>query len=78
MTTIVGFSVGVGVVLCALGILFIEPLMRAFGASDAVLPQAKDYAFWMFIAALFNLPAQRAWAWRARLWPPPSPSASRS
>ena len=58
VTTIVGFSVGVGVVLCALGILFIEPLMRAFGASDAVLPQAKDYAFWMFIAALFNLPAQ--------------------
>ena len=58
VTTIVGFSVGVGVVLCALGILFIEPLMRAFGASEAVLPQAKEYAFWMFIAALFNLPAQ--------------------
>lgn len=35
-----------------------EPLFRSFGASDAVLPQAKDYAFWMFIAALFNLPAQ--------------------
>ena len=35
-----------------------EPILRAFGASDAVLPQAKDYAFWMFIAALFNLPAQ--------------------
>ena len=35
-----------------------KPLLRAFGASDAVLPQAEDYAFWMFIAALFNLPAQ--------------------
>ncbi len=35
-----------------------EPLLRAFGASEAVLPQARDYAFWMFIAALFNLPAQ--------------------
>lgn len=32
--------------------------MRAFGASDASLPLAKDYAFWMFIAALANLPAQ--------------------
>lgn len=32
--------------------------MTAFGASENVLPQAKDYAFWMFIAALFNLPAQ--------------------
>ncbi|MEG2679505.1 MAG: MATE family efflux transporter, partial [Oscillospiraceae bacterium] len=27
-------------------------------ASDAVLPLAKDYAFWMFVAAIFNLPAQ--------------------
>ena len=58
VTTIVGFSLLVGGVLCALGIILIEPLMRAFGASEAVLPQAKEYAFWMFIAALFNLPAQ--------------------
>lgn len=58
VTTIVGFSMFVGIALCLLGIVFIEPLLRAFGASDAVLPQAKDYAFWMFIAALFNLPAQ--------------------
>ena len=48
----------IGVALCVLGIIFMEPILRAFGASDAVLPQAKDYAFWMFIAALFNLPAQ--------------------
>ena len=58
VTTIVGFSMLVGVILCLTGIIFIEPLLRTFGASDAVLPQAKDYAFWMFIAALFNLPAQ--------------------
>ena len=58
VTTILGFSVFVGIALCILGIIFMEPLLRAFGASDAVLPQAKDYAFWMFIAALFNLPAQ--------------------
>jgi len=58
VTTIVGFSILVGISLCVLGIIFIEPLLRAFGASEAVLPQAKDYAFWMFIAALFNLPAQ--------------------
>ncbi|MEG0125973.1 MAG: MATE family efflux transporter, partial [Clostridia bacterium] len=44
--------------LCVGGILFMEPLLRAFGASDAVLPLAKDYAFWMFIAAIANLPAQ--------------------
>lgn len=48
----------VGIGLCIVGILFEDVLLRAFGASEAVLPQAKDYAFWMFIAALFNLPAQ--------------------
>lgn len=35
-----------------------DPLMRMFGASEESLPLAKDYAFWMFIAALANLPAQ--------------------
>lgn len=58
VTTIVALSMVIGVALCGLGLLFMEPLLRAFGASDAVLPQAKDYAFWMFIAAIFNLPAQ--------------------
>ena len=45
VTTIVGFSMFVGIALCVLGIIFIEPLLRSFGASTAVLPQAKDYAF---------------------------------
>lgn len=58
VTTIIGISVVIGVVLCVGGLIFLEPLMRAFGASDASLPLAKDYAFWMFIAALANLPAQ--------------------
>lgn len=58
VTTIVGLSMVIGAGLCILGIIFMDPILRAFGASDAVLPQAKDYAFWMFIAALFNLPAQ--------------------
>lgn len=58
VTTMIGVSMIIGVVLSAGGIIFLEPLMRAFGASDASLPLAKDYAFWMFIAALANLPAQ--------------------
>lgn len=58
VTTIIGFSMLVGIILCALGIVFMEPLLRAFGASETVLPLAGDYAFWMFIAALFNLPSQ--------------------
>ena len=58
VTTVIGISVVIGIVLCVGGIVFIDPLMRAFGASEASLSQAKDYAFWMFIAALANLPAQ--------------------
>lgn len=58
VTTIVGLSIGIGIFLCVGGIIFIEPLLRSFGASDISLPLAKDYAFWMFIAALANLPAQ--------------------
>ena len=58
ITTIIGISMIIGMVLCLGGIIFLEPLMRAFGASDASLPLAKDYAFWMFVAALANLPAQ--------------------
>ena len=58
VTTIVVLSMGIGVLLCVLGIIFIEPLARAFGASDAILEQTEAYAFWMFIAAVFNLPAQ--------------------
>lgn len=58
VTTVVGLSVVIGIIICVGGIIFIEPLMRAFGASDASLPLAKEYAFWMFIAALANLPAQ--------------------
>ena len=58
VTTILGLSIVIGILLCISGIIFIEPLMRAFGASDTSLPLAKDYAFWMFVAALANLPAQ--------------------
>lgn len=58
VSTIIMTSVAVGFVLCVCGLFFMNPLLRMFGASEAVLPQAGDYAFWMFIAALFNLPAQ--------------------
>ena len=58
VTTIIGLSMIIGIFLWVGGIIFLEPLMRAFGASDASLAQAKDYALWMFIAALANLPAQ--------------------
>lgn len=58
VTTVIGISVAIGAALCIGGIAFLEPLMRMFGASETSLPLAKDYAFWMFVAALANLPAQ--------------------
>ncbi len=58
VTTIIILSLGIGIGLCAVGIVFMDPLLRSFGASEAVLPLAKEYALWMFIAAIFNLPAQ--------------------
>ena len=58
VSTVVAASVAVGVALCVGGIIFMEPLLRAFGASENVMALAKDYAFWMFIAAIANLPAQ--------------------
>lgn len=48
VTTIVGFSMMIGAGLCITGLIFMEVLLRAFGASDAVLPQARDYAFWNY------------------------------
>lgn len=58
VTSIIGISVVIGIVLCVGGIVFMDPLMRMFGASEESLPLAKDYALWMFVAALANLPAQ--------------------
>ena len=56
VTSVIGLSVLIGIALCVGGILLMEPLLRAFGASDASLPLAKEYAFWVFIAALANCP----------------------
>lgn len=58
VTDIFALSVAIGIVLCIGGVIFMEPLLCTFGASAEVLPEAKEYAFWMFIAALANLPAQ--------------------
>lgn len=58
VSTVIAVSILIGVVLCVSGIIFMEPLLRMFGASEAVMPMAKDYAFWMFIAAIANIPAQ--------------------
>lgn len=58
VSTVIGASTVIGVLLCITGILCMEPLLRAFGASETVMPLAREYAFWMFMAAIANIPAQ--------------------
>ena len=51
------FSVIFGAAVCALGIVFLSPAMRLFGASGDVLPYARKYSLWIFIGMIFNMPA---------------------
>lgn len=40
-----------GGVIAAVGIVFLEPLMRLLGSTETILPFAMEYASWIFIAA---------------------------
>lgn len=40
-----------GAAILVIGLAFLEPLMRLLGATDTMLPYAKDYARYIFIAA---------------------------
>lgn len=46
-----GSAVGVG--FAALGLIFLEPLMRFLGSTETILPYAMDYGFWVLLAAPF-------------------------
>ena len=36
-------SILAGIAMMVLGLVFLEPMLRAFGAKDTVMPYAKDY-----------------------------------
>ncbi len=40
-----------GLLIMALGLIFLEPLMRLLGSTDTILPYARDYAFYILLAA---------------------------
>ncbi len=40
-----------GIFIMVGGLVFITPLMRLLGSTDTILPYAKDYGFWILIAA---------------------------
>lgn len=43
-------SLIVGGVICVIGLVFMDPLMRLLGSTDTILPYARDYAFYILIA----------------------------
>ena len=44
-------ALAAGLLFIALGFLCIDPLCRLFGSTDTILPYAREYAFWIFLAA---------------------------
>lgn len=48
-------STVVGVLAAVLGLIFLEPLLRLFGATDAIMPYAKDYTSIILIGAPFSV-----------------------
>ena len=43
----------VGILLTVLGFIFLDPLMRVLGATDTILPYARDYARYILLGAPF-------------------------
>ena len=46
-------SVIIGTIMGIISLIFLEPMMRAFGATDTILPYAVEYAFYVIIATPF-------------------------
>ena len=46
-------SFAVGILLMVLGFIFLDPLMRVLGATDTILPYARDYARYILLGAPF-------------------------
>ncbi len=40
-----------GVLFCITGMVFMNPFLRLMGSTDTILPFAKDYVFWILLAA---------------------------
>lgn len=57
-STIIFLSIICGLFFAILGLWLQDSIFRLFGASDAVLPYARQYGTWMFIGAIFTVPNQ--------------------
>lgn len=48
-------SIAIGIAVIALMIVFLEPILRILGATDTILPYAKEYAFVFVIGLVLNV-----------------------
>ena len=55
LNNLLTLSVAVGVVITVLGLLFLEPILSVFGATDAVMPYAKDYTSIILLGVPFSI-----------------------
>ena len=46
-------ALAAGTVLMILGLIFINPFMRILGSTETILPYARQYGFWVLVAAPF-------------------------
>lgn len=51
-------SIIIGLVFSLSGIFFMEDILKVFGASEITLPKAKEYAIFMFLSILVNVPSE--------------------
>lgn len=55
LNNVVTLSVILGVVVMAAGLIFLEPVLRLFGAIPSVMPYAKDYTFVILLGIPFSI-----------------------
>lgn len=58
LSTTLFISTIIAFVFAIVGIVFIEDILKLFGATKPILKESKDYAFFMFISIIANLPSE--------------------
>ena len=54
-TVSIGTTLILGVVCTVLGVVFLEPLLGFFGASDSVMSMSKDYGLFIVLGSIFTM-----------------------
>ena len=54
-TTAIVTTIGLALVLTTLGLIFLHPLLRAFGATDTIMPYAVEYTRVIILGAIFTM-----------------------